>query len=113
MLVFDAPVRSSAAAVLARSLVKYCEVPSATSDVVSASACAIAAVCAASASALANAVVAICVVLVSAAAVGAVGTPVRSGEASGANPEMLAPAGIVTVPVNVGEARLALRSRAV
>ena len=44
----------------------------------------IAADSAASASALANAVVAICVVLVFAAAVGAVGVPVKSGEASGA-----------------------------
>jgi len=51
--------------------------------------------------------------LVAAAAVGAVGVPVNAGEASGAKPEMEAPEGIVTVPVKVGLARGALRSRAV
>jgi hypothetical protein len=42
------------------------------------------------------------VVFVSAAAVVESGTPVSEGEASGANPEMDAPAGMVTVPVKVG-----------
>ena len=47
MLVFVAPVKRSAAEALARTSVKYWDVPSATSDVVRASACAIAAACAA------------------------------------------------------------------
>ena len=54
-----------------------------------------------------NSVVATWVVLVRVAAVGAVGTPVSAGEASGAKPEMDAPAGIVTVPVKVGLAMFA------
>jgi hypothetical protein len=40
--------------------------------------------------------------LVFCAAVGAAGVPVKVGEASGANPEIEAPDGIVTVPVKVG-----------
>jgi hypothetical protein len=55
-----------------------------------------------------KAVVAICVVFVPAVAVGAVGVPVSAGDASGAKPEMEAPAGMVTVPVKVGEASGAL-----
>jgi hypothetical protein len=57
---------------------------------------------------LTKAVVAICVVFVAVEAVGAVGVPVRAGEAKGAKPEIEAPAGMVTVPVKVGEARFAL-----
>ena len=60
-----------------------------------------------------NAVVATLVVLFPAVCVVAVGFPVSAGEASGAKPEIDAPEGIVTVPVNVGEARFAFRSRAV
>jgi hypothetical protein len=52
-----------------------------------------------------KAVVAIWVVFVPPVAVGAVGVPVRAGEASGAKPAMDAPVGMVTVPVKVGEAR--------
>ena len=37
----------------------------------------------------------------------------KVGEANGAKPEIDAPLGIVTVPVNVGEARFAFRSSAV
>ena len=47
------------------------------------------------------------------AAVGAVGVPVSAGDANGANPEILAPDGIVTVPVKVGLAKGAFRSSAV
>jgi len=64
-------------------------------------------------SARTNAVVASCVVFVDSVAVGAVGTPAKAGEASVAKPDIEAPAGIVTVPVKVGEAIVALRSRAV
>jgi hypothetical protein len=55
--------------------------------------------------AVTKAVVAICVVLVPPVAVGAVGVPVRAGEASGAKPAMDAPVGMVTVPVKVGLAK--------
>ena len=52
-------------------------------------------------SACTKAVVAICVVLVFVAAVGEVGVPVNAGLANVAKPDIDAPAGIVTVPVNV------------
>ena len=58
------------------------------------------------------AVVATCVLFVPGAAVGAVGVPVNAGEASGAKPEIEAPEGIVTVPVNVGLARFAFNASA-
>jgi hypothetical protein len=65
-------------------------------------------VAAAGTAAVTKAVVASWVVFVPAVAVGAVGVPVRAGEAKGAKPEIDAPAGMVTVPVKVGLASGAL-----
>jgi hypothetical protein len=72
-----------------------------------------AAVANAGTAAVTNAVVASAVVLLPAVCVtpvvpvGKEGVPEKAGDARGAKPEMLAPAGIVTVPVKVGLSKAA------